>query len=106
MSSIASVSIGNNFTSGNSGISYRAANDKLSGWIDKIFSLLVHPVMADRLNDFFNYVSPDGFQINVRMMLSRDNHSINTFRDSVFVLHCYLRFTVRTDIPELASFSD
>ena len=93
------VGIDNDLTSGQTGVTLRAADNKTAGRIDIVFGIIVqHFCRYDRFNNMLHNISADLLHRNFRRMLRRNDYSVDTYGLTVVVFNCNLSFAIRTQI--------
>ena len=130
VSTFTAVGINDNLTSGQTGISVRTTDDKLSGRVNMIDNLVIeqsqHFIVMNRSNHArhqnFNHITTNdrqhffvsfqlsGFRVILRLnkiiMLCRDNNCINANRSSVIVIfNSHLTLGVGTEVSHYLAFA-
>lgn len=96
VSSHTTITIYNDFSSGQSTISDRASNIEASSWIDMNNCLCIHKIPNNWCYHLLFYSFMKLFLSNIFAMLRRNNDSCYSFSFSIFVFYTYLSFSIRT----------
>ena len=102
---IAAVGIDDDLSAGQTSVAGRPADDKASGGIDKDLGIVVEQRRGDgRADDLFDDILAQGLEIDL-VVLGRNDNGIDALDLVVVVLDGDLRFSVGTQIGDLAGFS-
>ena len=101
MSSPASISVDDNFSSSQTSISFRSTDNKLTGGVDEVHSVLINEFLGNnRVNNMFDYTGTNFFIGDIGIMLSGNKDVLNSERADVgsffFVFDSDLSFSIRT----------
>ena len=99
MATHSTVSIYDDFTSSKTRVSVRTTNYEFSCWIDKVFYVVIQKScwFENRFNNFFDDCLFDCVVIYIRIVLVRNNNSINADRFIAVIFNSYLRLCIRTE---------
>ena len=96
VSSHTTITIYNDFSSGQSTISDRASNIEASSWIDMNNCLCIHKIPNNWCYHLLSYSFMKLFLGNIFAMLRRNDNSCYSFSFTIFVFYTYLSFSIRT----------
>lgn len=106
VSSHTTITIYNDFSSGQSTISDRASNIEASSWIDMNNCLCIHKIPNNWCYHLLFYRFMKLFLGNIFAMLRRNNDSCYSFSFSIFIFYTHLSFPIRTKEGQNSVFSN